>query len=160
MFDSLLFEDAGVPAVPIITEPFIPTAIALSELQGRAGHCFVAVPHPITSLDHDELRQRAQLAAPQIEAILLGLDDPSPTVDAVQSLEELIDELAEGLRTDGADLTGTRSGDRLDLELHFPDEACAECVMPYDTLLPIFERRARAALGGAVELALRDPRVG
>ncbi|MCP5024752.1 MAG: hypothetical protein GY929_00565, partial [Actinomycetia bacterium] len=83
MFDSLLFEDAGVPAVPIITEPFIPTAIALSELQGRAGHPYVAVPHPITSLGPDELRQRARMAAPLIEAVLLGLDaeasaGPSP----------------------------------------------------------------------------------
>jgi hypothetical protein len=160
VFDSLLFEDAGVPAVPIITEPFIPTAIALSELQGRAGHGYVAVPHPITSLDPDELRERARGAAALVEAILLGCEGPPAAAsEEISTLDGLIDELARGLRSDGADLTGVRSGNLLELQLHFPDEACAECVMPYDTLAPILEGRARAALGPEIEIDLHDPRV-
>ncbi|MCP5028435.1 MAG: hypothetical protein GY929_19330, partial [Actinomycetia bacterium] len=122
----------------------------------------VAVPHPITSLGPDELRQRARMAAPLIEAVLLGLDaeaSAGPSPNGSGTLDELIDELAEGLRSDGADLTGVRAGRRLELQLHFPDQACAECVMPYDTLVPIFERRARAALGPDIELVLQDPRV-
>lgn len=72
MFDAILFEKAGVPAVPIITTPFESTAQYLSEMQGLPKFPYVAVPHPITSLRIDEVRERARLAAPQIEAILLG----------------------------------------------------------------------------------------
>lgn len=72
MFDSILFEKAGVPSVPIITKPFSPTARALAKLQGMPGFPMVAVDHPITSLDDNELRERARLAAPQVEAALLG----------------------------------------------------------------------------------------
>lgn len=72
MFDSVLFEKAGVPSVPIITKPFGPTARALATLQRMPELPMVAVDHPITSLDHAELRERAKVAAPEIEAILLG----------------------------------------------------------------------------------------
>lgn len=72
MFDAILFEKAGVPAVPIITRPFETTARYLAEMQGFADFAYVAVPHPITSLPLDEVRERARLAAPQVEAILLG----------------------------------------------------------------------------------------
>lgn len=73
MLDSILFENAGVPAVPIITKPFMPTARAVCDLQGMPDHPYVAVDHPITSLDHDQLRERARIAAPLVEAALLGL---------------------------------------------------------------------------------------
>lgn len=71
MFDSIIFEKLGVPAVPIITRPFQPTAKAISELQGMPGYAFVAVDHPITSLDEAQLRDRARIAAPQVAAALL-----------------------------------------------------------------------------------------
>ena len=72
MFDSILMERHGVPSVPIITMPFRPTADALYKTQGIVGHEYVAVAHPITSLDEDELRERARLAAPLVEAALLA----------------------------------------------------------------------------------------
>lgn len=71
MFDSIIFENLGVPAVPIITKPFAPTANALTKLHGIPDYTFVAIDHPITSLDEDQLRQRAKLAAPLVEAALL-----------------------------------------------------------------------------------------
>ena len=71
MFDSIIFERLGVPAVPIITRPFRPTAEAIAKLNGLPGYTYVAVDHPITSLDDDELRERARLAAPLVEAALL-----------------------------------------------------------------------------------------
>lgn len=76
MFDSVLFERAGVPSVPIITEPFVPTAEAILKMHGVPDMPFVAVPHPITSLSDDDLRERARQAAPQVEAILLGRPRP------------------------------------------------------------------------------------
>ena len=71
MFDAILFERHGVPAVPIITRPFEPTAVAIAELHGLPGYRYVAVDHPITSLDDDELRGRARVAAPMVEAALI-----------------------------------------------------------------------------------------
>lgn len=72
MFDAILFEGHGVPAVPIITEPFVPSARAIAARHGREDLRHVAVPHPITSADPAGLLARARQAAPQVEAILLG----------------------------------------------------------------------------------------
>ena len=71
MFDSIIFEKLGVPAVPIITKPFRPTAQAIADLHALPDYPHVAVDHPITSLDDDELRSRARVAAPLVEAALL-----------------------------------------------------------------------------------------
>ncbi len=71
MFDAIIFEKLGVPAVPIITKPFRPTAEAIAELHGLDGYTYAAVDHPITSLDDTELRERARIAAPIVEAALL-----------------------------------------------------------------------------------------
>ncbi|MFT4987920.1 MAG: hypothetical protein ACI9BK_000689 [Acidimicrobiales bacterium] len=75
MFDSIIFEKLGVPAVPIVTNPFAPTAKAIAELHGLPDYTFVAVAHPITSLNDDELRERAKVAAPLVEAALLKQHD-------------------------------------------------------------------------------------
>ncbi len=72
MFDSIIFERLGVPAVSIITGPFEPTAQAICDLNAMPEHRYAVVDHPITSLDEAELRQRAVVAAPQVEAALLG----------------------------------------------------------------------------------------
>lgn len=71
MFDAIIFEELGVPAVPIITKPFEPTAKAIAQLHGLVDYAYAAVDHPITSLDHAELQERARAAAPIVEAALL-----------------------------------------------------------------------------------------
>lgn len=76
MFDSIIFERLAVPSVPIITKPFAPTARAIAELHGLPGYRFVAVDHPITSLELGQLRQRAVAAAPLVEAALLDAAAP------------------------------------------------------------------------------------
>lgn len=77
MFDSILLEGHGIPAVPIITAPFVPSAKAIADRHGRPDFPHVAVAHPITSLDRDQLRRRAEAAAPEVEAILLGRHRPT-----------------------------------------------------------------------------------
>ncbi len=72
MFDAVLFEKAGVPAAAIVTAPFAVTARYVTELHGFDDMRFVEVAHPITSLSDQELRQRAAIAAPLVEQILLG----------------------------------------------------------------------------------------
>jgi len=71
VFDAIIFEKLGVPAVPIITRPFEPTADAIAKLHALDGYAYAAVAHPITSLSDAELRERARVAAPMVEAALL-----------------------------------------------------------------------------------------
>jgi hypothetical protein len=72
VLDAINLEKQGIPAVAVVTEPFIPTANALAELNGMGGYPFVAVPHPIGSLDVAAVRARADAALARIEALLLG----------------------------------------------------------------------------------------
>lgn len=84
---------------------------------------------------------------------------PAPHRALDRPLEEIVEELATGLRSDGADLSGTVTGDRtVTFELHIPDQACAECVLPAERLLPVFEQRVRSGLGDDWSVELVDPR--
>lgn len=71
MLDAVLFERAMVPAVPIVTLPFVPTAKAMANLHGINDLAIVAIDHPISSLDNIELSMRARAAAPAVAAALL-----------------------------------------------------------------------------------------
>jgi hypothetical protein len=72
VLDAIDLEKQGIPAVAVVTEPFIPTAKAVAELNGMPGYPFVVVPHPIGSLDATAVRARADAALARIEALLLG----------------------------------------------------------------------------------------
>ena len=71
MHDAIEFEKRGVPAAVICTEPFITSAIAMSKIGGIPDYPFVVVPHPLCSLDQDELRKVAEKAAEDVIKILL-----------------------------------------------------------------------------------------
>ena len=72
MLDAINFEKQGIPAVAVVTEPFVRTANALAELNGMAGYPFVVVPHPFGSLDEAAVWARADAALAQIERLLLA----------------------------------------------------------------------------------------
>ena len=72
MLDAISFEKRGIPAVAIITEPFIPTAFAIAELSGMPGYPHAVIPHPVGSLSPEEIRRRADDIATRVEALLLG----------------------------------------------------------------------------------------
>ena len=61
-----------MPAVGIITDPFISTAETIGKVQGMPGFPFVTMPHPITSLDDAGMRERAQSTVPKVLEILLS----------------------------------------------------------------------------------------
>jgi hypothetical protein len=61
-----------VPAAVICTEEFIPTARAQAAISGRPDYPFVIIPHPVGSLTPADLRKRAEMAVPQVIAILTG----------------------------------------------------------------------------------------
>ena len=76
MLDAINLEKQGIPAVAVVTEPFLPTGQAMAEMNGMAGYPFVVVPHPFGSLDEATVRARADAALARIEQLLLGTDRP------------------------------------------------------------------------------------
>lgn len=72
MLDAINLEKQGIPAVAVVTEPFVPTAIAMAELNGMPGYPFVVVPHPFGSLDGAAVRERAEAVLARIEELLLN----------------------------------------------------------------------------------------
>ena len=72
MLDAINFEKHGIPAVAVVTEPFVATGNAMAELNGMSGYRFVVVPHPFGSLDQATVRARADAALADIERLLFG----------------------------------------------------------------------------------------
>lgn len=70
--DGIEIEKRGIPAVAICTEAFLPGLDALTQMRGMPDYRFALVPHPLGVLFDDELMQRAELAAPQVAAIVTG----------------------------------------------------------------------------------------
>ena len=72
MLDAISFEKRGIPAAVIITEPFIPTALAMAELSGLPGYPCAVIPHPVGSLGPTEVLARAEAVASRVAELLLG----------------------------------------------------------------------------------------
>jgi hypothetical protein len=71
--DGILLERAGLPAVSICTDSFRVPAQAMAKAYGFPGFEFVTVPHPIASLDEEQIQARVQVVLPQVLGIL-GLE--------------------------------------------------------------------------------------
>jgi hypothetical protein len=71
VLDVISFEKRGIPAVVIITEPFIPSAFAMAELASMPGYPHAVIPHPVGSLSLSEVHRRAEAIATRVEALLL-----------------------------------------------------------------------------------------
>jgi hypothetical protein len=71
VLDAITFEKRGIPAVAIITEPFIPTAAAIALLSGMPGYPHAVIPHPVSSLSPEDVRRRAEAIATRVETMLL-----------------------------------------------------------------------------------------
>jgi hypothetical protein len=72
VLDAINFEKLGIPAVAVITEPFVLTAEAVANLNGIPSYPFVVVAHPFGSLDQATVQTRADDALARIERLLLG----------------------------------------------------------------------------------------
>ena len=160
MLDAVRFEELGLPAAAIVTEPFTTTGKVMAELQGFADYPFATVPHPVASLSEDQVTALADAVTPAVERLLLSgvVDAPPPASAEPVSLEDVVETLAEALRADRADLTAERAGSKITFRLHIPDEACAECVMPASMLVPMFQHRVDQELGPGFTVELDDPR--
>ena len=164
MLDAVRFEELGLPAAAILTEPFRATGKVMAELQGFADYPFATVPHPVASLSIDEVNAVADAITPEVERLLLRgvMADPPPagagTSGEQTGLDDLVEALAAALRADRADLTAEQVGNTIAFRLHIPDEACAECVMPASMLVPMFQHRVDTELGPGLTVELEDPR--
>jgi hypothetical protein len=70
VLDGIVLEKAGIPAVSIVTEPFIGTGQAMAASHGVPNYRFVAMPHPIANLTEAELNTRADVLTDQVVALI------------------------------------------------------------------------------------------
>ncbi|HKA56618.1 MAG TPA: hypothetical protein VKJ47_23475 [Candidatus Binatia bacterium] len=70
MLDGIKLEKAGVPAVAIVTAPFVATARAMAANWGVPSYEFLVTSHPIANLSEAELDTKADELAAQIVSFL------------------------------------------------------------------------------------------
>jgi hypothetical protein len=68
--DGILLERAGVPAVSICTDSFVPAARAMATVYGFPAYEFVTMPHPLASLDQRQIDDCARELVPEVVRIL------------------------------------------------------------------------------------------
>ena len=55
----------------VVTDPFQATADLTAKMAGMAGYPYVVIPHPISRVTGDVLRERAEAVAEQVAALLV-----------------------------------------------------------------------------------------
>jgi hypothetical protein len=70
--DVIMMEQRGIPAASICTDALRASADAMAAIQGMPGYRYAVVTHPVSSLNAEEIGQRADLAVPQVLEILRG----------------------------------------------------------------------------------------
>ena len=66
MLDGIKLERAGIPAVAIVTTPFVATARAMAANWGVPSYEFLVTSHPIANLGEAELNATAEELAAQV----------------------------------------------------------------------------------------------
>ena len=65
-----MIEQRGTPAAVICTDQFVSSAKMTAQTFGMAGFPFAKILHPIGRVSEQELAERAEIALPQVMAIL------------------------------------------------------------------------------------------
>ena len=78
MADGTTFERKGVQTATILTDTFRRPGDAMARVQGFVDFRYAVITHPISSLDPEQIRERARAALPDVLAIL-GLADERGT---------------------------------------------------------------------------------
>ncbi|HEU0022755.1 MAG TPA: hypothetical protein VFR55_13955 [Dehalococcoidia bacterium] len=63
----------GVPSTVLTTRPFVKQAHTMSRMRGDPDYGLAIIEHPIVTLTHAELLERARVAAPQVIRNLLSV---------------------------------------------------------------------------------------
>jgi hypothetical protein len=71
LLDAIILEKAGIAAIAIVTDAFQSTAREMAELWGAPKFKFVMMPHPLASLNEDEIDRCAGELSGKVTALLL-----------------------------------------------------------------------------------------
>jgi len=71
--DGTIFERKGIQTAAILTDTFRRPGDAMARVQGFTDYRYALITHPISSLNAEQIRERARQALPQVLAIL-GLE--------------------------------------------------------------------------------------
>jgi hypothetical protein len=82
--DGTVFEKKGIPAAAIITHTFTASANAMARRNGYPDYRYAMIPHPLSSLNAGQVKQRAREVLPEILAIL-GIEEKTRQVGAAAS---------------------------------------------------------------------------
>jgi len=82
--DGTIFERKGVQTAAIVTHTFTRPGDAMARVQGLTDYEYVLMTHPISSLDQQQVRERAEQALPQVLKIL-GLSEAQVEAAAAAS---------------------------------------------------------------------------
>lgn len=70
MHDGIHFDRAGIPAATICTDHFVNTAQATATVWGVPDYPVLYMPHPLSALSDEEIRQEAQKLVGQVVQVL------------------------------------------------------------------------------------------
>ena len=85
MLDGINLERKGIPAAVIGVDNLLrTTGIGMARTHGFADMHFVSLPYSVTDwggqAGEDQLKEKAAIAAPQVEAVLIAASRPKRTV--------------------------------------------------------------------------------
>jgi hypothetical protein len=72
LHDGISLEKRGIPTVVIVSEPFIGNANVMARLLGIPDYRYIALPHPISSLDRKGIDELVRRCFPQVLELLLA----------------------------------------------------------------------------------------
>jgi hypothetical protein len=75
--DGTTFERKGVQTAAILTDTFRRPGDAMARVQGFLDFRYAVIEHPISSLNDEQIRERARTVLPEVLAIL-GIKDERP----------------------------------------------------------------------------------
>jgi len=70
VLDGIKLEKAGIPAVAVVTTPFVATARAMATNWGVPDYQFIVTSHPIANLNEAELDAKADELTTQVVEFL------------------------------------------------------------------------------------------
>ena len=74
MADGTIFERKGIQTAAIVTDTFKRAGDAMAKRQGFYDYHYAAMVHPISSLNQEQIRERALAILPEVLEIL-GIED-------------------------------------------------------------------------------------
>ena len=70
MADGTIFEKRGIPAASITTDAFTASGNAMAKARGFPEYHYAMMPHPLSSLTPEQVREQARKLVPEVLEIL------------------------------------------------------------------------------------------